>query len=119
VPLEPIPNNIRGVAWALLATALFAIAAAMAKVAVMDYHVLQILFFRQVAVFLSSLPSIIQSFPDSLKTKHPVSHAIRLAGAFVALAGGIWAVSVLPLTTALTLGFRSFQSLPHSGEPLQ
>lgn len=98
-------NNVKGIVWALLATALFAIAAVMAKVAVKDYHVLQILFFRQIAVFLSSLPSIAQSFPDSLKTQHPVSHALRLMGAFVALSCGIWAVSVLPLTTAITLGF--------------
>ena len=100
-----LPNNIKGIGWALLATALFASAAAMAKVAVEVYHVLQILFFRQIVVFLSSLPSIAQSFPDSLKTNHPLSHAFRLMGAFIALSCGIWAVSVLPLTTAITLGF--------------
>lgn len=98
-------NNIKGIVWALLATALFAIAAAMAKVAVKDYHVLQILFFRQIVVFLSSLPSIAKSFPESLKTQHPLIHTVRLLGAFVALSCGIWAVSVLPLTTAITLGF--------------
>lgn len=102
---KPISDNVRGIAWALLATALFAIAAAMAKMAVKDYHVLQILFFRQIVVFLSSLPSIAKSFPNSLKTQHPLSHAFRLMGAFVALSCGIWAVSVLPLTTAITLGF--------------
>ena len=77
----------------------------MAKVAVKDYHVLQILFFRQIVVFLSSVPSIAQSFPKSLKTRHPLTHAFRLMGAFVALSCGIWAVAVLPLTTAITLGF--------------
>jgi drug/metabolite transporter (DMT)-like permease len=77
----------------------------MAKIAVADYHVLQILFFRQIVVFLSSLPSIQRSFPHSLKTKFPGQHALRLIGAFIALAGGIWAVAVLPLTTAATLGF--------------
>lgn len=77
----------------------------MAKVAVKDYHILQILFFRQVVVFLSSLPSIAHSFPASLKTKHPKIHMFRLAGAFTALSCGIWAVAVLPLTTAITLGF--------------
>ena len=77
----------------------------MAKVAVQDYHVLQILFFRQLVVFLSSLPSIAKSFPASLKTEYPVLHACRLSGAFVALSCGIWAVAVLPLTTAVTLGF--------------
>ncbi len=32
-------------------------------------------------------------------------HAARLIGAFVALSCGIWAVAVLPLTVAITLGF--------------
>lgn len=100
-----IPDNIKGVIWALLATGLFATVAAMAKVAVTEYHVLQILFFRQIVVFLSSLPSIAKSFPRSLKTRHPGLHALRLAGAFVALSTSIWAVAVLPLTTAITLAF--------------
>ncbi|MCP4430816.1 MAG: DMT family transporter [Gammaproteobacteria bacterium] len=98
-------DNVKGILWALLATALFAIVAAMAKVAVNEYHVLQILFFRQVLVFLSCLPSIAKSFPGSLITQHPKIHASRLLGAFVALSCSIWAVAVLPLTTAITLGF--------------
>jgi drug/metabolite transporter (DMT)-like permease len=98
-------NNLKGVFWALIATALFAAAAAMAKVSVESYHVLQILFFRQLVVFISSLPSIAQSFPASLKTQRPLIHTFRLIGAFIALSGSIWAVSVLPLTTATTLGF--------------
>jgi len=99
------PDNIKGIMWALLATGLFASVAAMAKLAVTDYHVLQILFFRQVMVFLSSLPSIASSFPQSLKTSHIGLHALRLTGAFVALSTSIWAVAVLPLTTAITLAF--------------
>ena len=98
-------SNLKGVLWALIATALFAAAAAMAKVSVESYHVLQILFFRQLVVFVSSLPSIAKSFPASLKTQRPLVHTIRLIGAFIALSGSIWAVSVLPLTTATTLGF--------------
>jgi len=100
-----IKNNPQGIAWALLATGLFATVAAMAKIAVVDYHVLQILFFRQIIVFLSALPVIAASFPGSLKTAYLKLHALRLTGAFVALSCGIWAVAVLPLTTAITLGF--------------
>ncbi len=99
------PDNISGILWALLSTGLFATVAAMAKFAVTEYHVLQILFFRQAVVFLSSLPSITRSFPQSLKTRHPGLHAVRLVGAFVALSASIWAVAVLPLTTAITLAF--------------
>jgi len=98
-------HNFQGIAWALLATGLFAVVAAMAKVAVEHYHVLQILFFRQVVVFLSALPAISTAFPGSLKTDFPKIHALRLFGAFIALSCGIWAVAELPLTTAITLGF--------------
>ena len=100
-----LPSNIRGILWALLATGIFAVVAAMAKIAVTEYHVLQILFFRQVIVLLSSLPTVAKGFPSSLKTKHPVIHGVRLLGAFVALSTSIWAVAVLPLTTAITLAF--------------
>ena len=102
---EQIPNNLQGILWALLATALFAIVAAMAKVAVNEYHVLQILLFRQIVVLLSCIPSIVKTFPENLKTRYPVMHSSRLIGAFIALSCGIWAVAVLPLTTAITLGF--------------
>ena len=98
-------DNVRGIFWALLAAALFSIAAAMAKAAVNEFHVLQILFFRQIVVFLSSLPDIARDFPQSLKTQRPGIHAVRLMGAFTALSCSIWAVAVLPLTTATTLGF--------------
>jgi len=98
-------DNFKGVLWALLSTCMIAIVGAMAKVAVTEYHVLQILFFRQIAVLLSSLPSISSNFPQALKTKHPGIHSLRLTGAFIALSCGIWAIAVLPLATAVTLGF--------------
>jgi len=89
----------------LLATALASVVAALAKSAVTHYHIVQILFFRQVFVFLSALPGLRRSFPHSLKTKAPLIHALRLTGAFLALFMSVWAVAVLPLTTATTLGF--------------
>ncbi|WP_299985984.1 DMT family transporter [uncultured Ruegeria sp.] len=97
--------NVQGACWALLAAALFAIVAALAKLAAVEYHVLQILFFRQIVVLASTVPAIFRSFPGSLATAYPGLHGVRLAGAFAALSMGIWAVAVLPLTTAVTLGF--------------
>lgn len=98
-------DNRRGIFLGLLAAAMFAAAAAMAKISVETYHVLQILFFRQLVVLASAVPTIIATFPQSLKTEHIGGHAIRLSGAFVALSCSIWAVAVLPLTTATTLTF--------------
>ncbi|MFT5787338.1 MAG: drug/metabolite transporter (DMT)-like permease [Ascidiaceihabitans sp.] len=98
-------NNSKAAFLALISTALITGVAALSKAAVVDYHVLQILFFRQCIVFLSTLPQIIQGFPNSLKTKNPKVHVVRLAGAFVGLTCSIWAVGLLPLTTATTLAF--------------
>lgn len=98
-------KNLQGILWALLATALFAIVAAMVKVMIAEFHVLQILFIRQVIVFFSAVPSLARTFPESLKTSQPLAHALRLTGAFVALSMGIWALAVLPLTAAITLAF--------------
>lgn len=98
-------KNLQGIMWALATTALFSITTAMAKISVADFHVLQILFIRQMIVFLSVLPAIANGFPGNLKTNQPFTHIFRLIGAFIALSTGIWAVSVLPLTTATTLAF--------------
>lgn len=98
-------RNLQGVLWSMVSVALFSTTAAMAKVAVTEYHVLQILFIRQIVVFLSATPQVIRNFPNSLRTRRPGIHAIRIIGAFVALSAGIWAVAVLPLATAVTLTF--------------
>lgn len=89
-------SNLQGILWALIAACLFAVVSAMAKHAVLEYHVLQILFFRQVVVFLSAVPELSKDFPSQLATRRPGLHVIRLSGAFVALGAGIWAVAVLP-----------------------
>jgi len=91
--------------WALVAAALFSIEAVIVKLAVVEVHILQVLFFRQLCVFAAATPQIVSTFPDSLKTNHPGIHALRLLGAFVALSAGFWALAVLPLTTAITLSF--------------
>lgn len=98
-------NNLQAILWALLATILVSLVSVMAKIAVNDFHVLQILFIRQMFIFISVLPSIAPNFPQSLKTKHPFIHALRLLGAFIALSTSVWALAVLPLTTAITLAF--------------
>lgn len=98
-------SNVQGVMWALLGTALFSLSTALAKLAVTEYHVLQILFIRQVIVLASTLPSVLSDLPQSLRIQHPGLHALRIAGAFVALGASIWAVALLPLASAITINF--------------
>ncbi len=103
--LQQISNNSKGILLALIAAILFASVAAMAKIASSNYHLLQILFFRQFVILLSTLPFIIKAPLKTLKTQNTKLHFMRLVGAFIALSCGIWAVSALPLTTAITLSF--------------
>lgn len=98
-------GNLQGLLWALLAAGLFAGQSALMKSIVADYHVLEILFVRQLCVLVSVLPSLARDFPGSLRTERPGLHALRLTGAFTALSTAIWAIAVLPLTMAVTLAF--------------
>ncbi|MTJ82365.1 MAG: DMT family transporter [Telmatospirillum sp.] len=98
-------NSLKGALWALLATMLYAVIAAMGKVFVRDYHFLEVLLFRQIVVFLTAVPTLVSHFPDSFRTRRPVLHGLRLLGAFINLAAGVWAVALLPLATVVTLGF--------------
>ncbi|WP_316860546.1 DMT family transporter [uncultured Cohaesibacter sp.] len=100
-------DNRKAILLALVSTALFAATATLAKLASHDYHFFQILFFRQIVIFLSAVPTIAKDFPKYLKTKSPLLHGARLAGAFIALSLSILALSGLPLTTATTLGFAN------------
>ncbi len=100
-----LSGNARGILWGAAAAGLFAAVTAMAKVAVQEFHVLQIRFFRQIVVLLSASPQISKDIPGSLRMRRPGLHAVRLAGAFTMLCCSIWAVSLLPLTTATTLSF--------------
>ena len=90
---------------ALVASAAFTGAAALAKTAALTYPVLQILLFRQVFMVLTTIPGVVPNFPRSIRTAKPALNCVRVAGAFVALACDIWAVSVLPLATATVLSF--------------
>ena len=102
-------KNTQGVLWAILATAFYTIATAMSKMAVTEFHVLQVLLFRQIAVLLLVLPRTLKTFPANLKTDFPKLHALRLIGAFIGMACTIWALAYLPLTTAVVLAFsRTF-----------
>jgi len=98
-------SSIKGLVLGFCAVGLFSLTGVMAKLASADFHILQILFFRQMIVFISILPFLSRDFPAVLKTKQPFLHGVRLLGAFTSLALGLWAISVLPLTTAVVLMF--------------
>jgi len=100
-----LPGNVRGTMFALAAAAMFTIATALVKFAAKDYHVTQILLFRQIVMLTFVLPVLIKHFPHSLKTKRPGLHLLRLSGALAALTLSFTAVAHLPLATAISFSF--------------
>ena len=105
ITTEIMTGNQKAMLWAVVATGAFSIAAALGKIALTEFHAIQILFIRQFFMLVFVMPFIIKSFPDCLKTRRPFMHGLRLLGAFTALLGGFWAIKLLPLTTAIVIGF--------------
>ncbi len=111
-PQHALTAHSKAVLWALSATALYAVSAAMSKLALQQFNVLQVLFVRQLIVLLLVLPALVRT-PDLIRRLHlPRLHALRLAGAFLALSCGMWAIALLPLTTAIVLGFSRALFVP-------
>ncbi|MEM8971239.1 MAG: DMT family transporter [Pseudomonadota bacterium] len=100
-----MPIILLAVFLALMASVAFTGASALAKTATLTFPVLQVLFIRQIVVVTTTLPAIVSRFPESVTTNRPALHTLRVTGAFVSLAGDIWAVTVLPLATATALSF--------------
>ncbi len=102
---QDLPGNVRGIVFALAAAAMFTIVSALVKFIAKDYHVTQILLFRQAVMLVFVLPVLVRNFPQSLKTKRPGLHLLRLTGALAALTLGFTAIANLPLATAISFSF--------------
>jgi len=102
---EILSDNVRGALWALAATAAYVVVGALVKLASRDYHVAQILFFRQSVMLVLVLPTVLRHFPQCLKTDRLGLHLLRIAGAIAALLLSFLALAHLPLATATTLSF--------------
>lgn len=71
--------------------------------------VLEILFVRQMFVFLLLTPTLARAFPGALRTSRPKLHLWRCAVSIVAMTTGFTAVVHLPLAEATAIGFsRAF-----------
>ncbi|WP_068085789.1 DMT family transporter [Polycladidibacter stylochi] len=106
---QQMPGNSKGIAWALLATFIFACVSATIKLLGDGMHVTQILMLRQAFMFLISLPVIIRSYPQSLTTKAPLLHLSRTVLASLTMLLGFTAIIHLPLADSTVIGFaRTF-----------
>ncbi len=100
-----LPGNVRGGLFILTAALFFALMVALIKLAGTSLHVMEVLFFRQLAMIIIASPMILRSFPSSLTSRRPGLQLLRVATAFVAMTLGFTAVINLPLAEATTIAF--------------
>jgi len=100
-----LPGNVRGTIFGLAAAAMFTVVSALVKYAARDYHIFEILLFRQTVMLIVVMPVLVKHFPHSLITRRPGLHLLRLTGALAALTLSFTAVAHLPLATAISFSF--------------
>ncbi|WP_321339321.1 DMT family transporter [Breoghania sp.] len=106
---ETLPGNARGAIWILIACFFFTIMTALIKYVGQRIHVSQILLVRQIVMTCIVAPTILRSFPSSLRTARPGLHLSRIFLASTAMMLGFTAVIHLPLADATALSFaKSF-----------
>jgi len=100
-----IPQQIQGILFALISTALFVLVGVIVRILSERIDLFQILLFRQVVFVVLLIPAIVVSFDTLLKPRMVKLHAMRIFGAFLALYLGFVTVSNIPLADATALGF--------------
>lgn len=104
-----LPDNLKGIAFLLLASIGFSLMALLIKLLGQRLHVTQILLLRQFGMLILVSPAIMRNFPGSLRTARPGLHLLRILCALLAMLGGFTAVIHLPLADATALFFaKSF-----------
>jgi drug/metabolite transporter (DMT)-like permease len=104
-----LPDNLKGVAFLLIASIGFSVMALLIKLLGQHLQVTQILLVRQLGMLLLVSPAILRNFPGSLRTTRPGLHISRILFALVAMLCGFTAVIHLPLAEATALFFaKSF-----------
>ena len=100
-----LSGNARGSIW-LLSAGLFAtVMVTGIKFVGQRLPVLEILFFRQVFVFILISPALCREFPGVFRTKRARLHFIRSAVSIVAMTTGFTAIVHLPLAEATAISF--------------
>ncbi len=102
---DGLSGNARGSLW-LLAGGLFAtVMVTGIKFVGQRLPVLEILFFRQMFVFILLGPVLVKEFPGAFRTKRLKLHLSRCAVSIVAMTSGFTAIVHLPLAEATAISF--------------
>ena len=103
---KKLSPNIKGFIFILIASATFPIMGTTVKYLTSELHPFQIAFFRCFFGFMIIIPLIIKkSASKILNTKRYPMHILRGLLGVGAMMAGFTALSMLPLATAVTLGF--------------
>ena len=103
---ERLSPNVKGFIFILLASATFPIMGTTVKYLTSELHPFQIAFFRCIFGFMIIIPLIIRNNPSKIfNTKRYPMHLLRGLLGVGAMMAGFTALSMLPLATAVTLGF--------------
>ncbi|MBZ0325218.1 MAG: DMT family transporter [Alphaproteobacteria bacterium] len=100
-----LPGNLRGGLLIFLAAAIVALVGAAVKEAGREMPTLMVVFFRSLFGMCLMLPFLARRGVGSLRTRRPVTHVARIATGSLALFGGFYALTHLPLATAVAISF--------------
>ncbi|MDO6762409.1 DMT family transporter [Agarivorans sp. 1_MG-2023] len=95
----------KGIALALVSTALFVVIGGLVRLLSERIHVFEILLFRQLIFVLMLSPAIYVGWQGLLKPRFITWHFARICAAFVALSVSFTVVANIPLADATALGF--------------
>lgn len=99
-------QNLKGILLMILATAFWVCMNAMIKEVADDYHVAQILFFRNIIILPVLIPFLIHAGGfHVLKTKRPLGHIARSVCGLISMTGLIIGLAHMPLSDAVVLTF--------------
>jgi drug/metabolite transporter (DMT)-like permease len=103
------PDNLKGIAFLMLASVLFSLMALLIKLLGQQLHITQILLVRQIGMTIMVAPAILRNFPGSLRSERPGLQLIRVFCALIAMLCGFTAVIHMPLADATAIFFaKSF-----------
>ena len=103
---DNLHHNIKGFIFILMASATFPIMGTIIKYLTIELHPFQVAFFRCFFGFLIILPLLINNKPLTIiKTDRFFMHLIRGIFGIGAIMAGFSALSMMPLASAVTLGF--------------
>lgn len=103
--LKRLPAPAKGIALALVSTAMFVFVGVLVRMLSERIDVFQILLFRQLIFIGLLLPAVAVNFKSLLNPYSVQLHMLRVVGAFIALYFGFLTVSNIPFADATALGF--------------